>query len=69
MGLHEFGWGGVFLSPLFIYAVLAFGLTVVLRLLLQATPFGRWIWHEALFDCALFVLILCAITWALSAAP
>ncbi len=52
MGLHEFGWGGVFLSPLFIYAVLALGLTVVLRLLLQATPFGRWIWHEALFDCS-----------------
>ncbi|MEE9100166.1 DUF1656 domain-containing protein [Pseudomonas sp. NY15181] len=69
MGLHEVGWGGVYLSPLFIYAVLALGLTVVLRLLLQATPFGRWIWHEALFDCSLFVLILCGVTWALSAAP
>ena len=59
MGLHEFGWGGVFLSPLFIYAVLALGLTVVLRLLLQATPFGRWIWHEALFEGALYAC-LCA---------
>lgn len=66
MGLHEWGWGGVYLSPLFIYAVLALGLTVALRLLLQMTPMGRWIWHEALFDCALFVLILCGITWALS---
>ena len=49
MGLHEFGWGGVYISPLFIYALLALGLL--------------------LFDCALFVLILCAITWALSGTP
>ncbi|MDH1011590.1 DUF1656 domain-containing protein [Pseudomonas nicosulfuronedens] len=69
MGLHEFGWGGVYISPLFIYALLALGLTALLRLLLQATPLGRQIWHEALFDCALFVLILCGITWALSGTP
>jgi len=69
MGLHEFGWGGVYISPLFIYALLALGLTALLRLLLQVTPLGRLIWHEALFDCALFVLILCAITWALSGTP
>ena len=29
-----------------------------LRLVVQATPLGRWIWHEALFDAALFVCVL-----------
>jgi hypothetical protein len=24
----------------------------------HATPLGRWIWHEALFDAALFVCVL-----------
>ncbi|MCY1260210.1 efflux system membrane protein [compost metagenome] len=66
MGLHEMGWGGVYLSPLFIYALVALGLTVLVRMLMQLTPLGRWIWHEALFDCALFLLILCAITWSLT---
>jgi hypothetical protein len=27
-------------------------------LCVQATPLGRWIWHEALFDTALFVCVL-----------
>ncbi|WP_134602026.1 DUF1656 domain-containing protein, partial [Pseudomonas aeruginosa] len=27
-------------------------------------PLRRWVWHEALFDCALFILMLSGITWA-----
>ncbi|KAF1071521.1 MAG: Protein AaeX [Pseudomonas citronellolis] len=64
--LTEWPLGGVYLSPLFIYALAALGLTFVLRRLLQLTPFGRLIWHEALFDCALFVLLLAGITWCLA---
>ncbi|GBL55353.1 efflux system membrane protein [Pseudomonas citronellolis] len=48
---------------MFLYALLALALTIALRKLLQATPAGRWIWHEALFDCALFTLLLAAVTW------
>jgi hypothetical protein len=29
---------------------------------LRLTPVGRWIWHEALFDCALYVCVLTLIT-------
>jgi len=58
MGLREWALGGVLLSPFLIYAVMALVLTFGLRVLVQATPLGRWIWHEALFDAALFVCVL-----------
>ncbi|EKT4465892.1 MULTISPECIES: DUF1656 domain-containing protein [Pseudomonas] len=58
MGLREWALGGVLLSPFLIYALLALLLTGLLRLVVQATPLGRWIWHEALFDAALFVCVL-----------
>ena len=40
-------------------------LTAGLRLLMRLTPVGRWIWHEALFDCALYVCVLTLITLGL----
>ncbi|MGY4659649.1 hypothetical protein ACVWZ9_000443 [Pseudomonas chlororaphis] len=62
MGLREWSLGGVLLSPFLIYVVLALVLTGVLRMLLHATPLGRWIWHEALFDVALYVCVLTLVT-------
>ena len=61
MGLREWSLGGVLLSPFLLYALLALLATRLLRLGLQRTPLGRWIWHEALFDCALFVCVLAAV--------
>ncbi|MHC6224403.1 DUF1656 domain-containing protein [Pseudomonas sp. X10] len=58
MGLREWALGGVLLSPFLIYVLLALLLTGLARLLVRVTPLGRWIWHEALFDAALFVCIL-----------
>ena len=58
MGLREWALGGVLLSPFLIYVLLALALTSALRLLVQVTSLGRWIWHEALFDAALFVCVL-----------
>lgn len=60
MGLHEWALGGVLLSPFLIYVVLAFVITGGLRLILQRVGASRWIWHEALFDTALFVCVLAA---------
>ena len=57
MGLREWALGGVLLSPFLIYVLLALVLTGLLRFVVQATPLGRWIWHEALFDAALFVCV------------
>jgi len=58
MGLREWEVGGVLLSPFLLYVLLALVITGVLRLVVQATPLGRWIWHEAWFDSALFVCVL-----------
>ena len=58
MGLREWEVGGVLLSPFLLFVLLALLLTGLLRLVVQATPLGRWIWHEALFDAALFVCVL-----------
>lgn len=60
MGLREWALGGVLLSPFLVYVIVALLLTAGVRLLL--TPLTRWIWHEALFDCALFVCILSLVT-------
>ncbi|AIL60449.1 MULTISPECIES: DUF1656 domain-containing protein [Pseudomonas] len=65
MGLREWALGGVLLSPFLIYVVLALVLTAAVRLLLRLTPLGRWVWHEALFDCALFICVLTLVTLGL----
>lgn len=62
MGLREWSVGGVLLSPFLIYVLLALLVTGALRMLLRLTPVGHWIWHEALFDCALYVCVLTLIT-------
>ncbi len=58
MELREWALGGVLLSPMLLYALLALLLTGVLRLALQRAGMSRWIWHEALFDCALYICVL-----------
>ncbi|UVK97567.1 DUF1656 domain-containing protein [Pseudomonas sp. B21-048] len=62
MGLREWSAGGVLLSPFLIDVLLALLVTAALRMLLRLTPAGRWIWHEALFDCASYVCVLTLIT-------
>ncbi|MDD2053775.1 DUF1656 domain-containing protein [Pseudomonas putida] len=62
MGLREWALGGILLSPFLIDVLLALLVTGAVRVLIRVTPLGRWIWHEALFDCALFVCILTLIT-------
>ena len=66
MGMREWALGGVLLSPMLLYALLALLLTGVLRLALQGLGAARWIWHEALFDCALYVCVLAALVAVLS---
>ncbi len=58
MELREWALGGVLRSPMLLYALLAMLLTGVLRLGLQRDFRARGIWHEALFDCALYVCVL-----------
>ncbi|CAB3799871.1 DUF1656 domain-containing protein [Pararobbsia alpina] len=54
---------GVFVAPLAVWAVVAFGVNQLLRQVLIRVGLYRMVWHPALFDTALFVIL-----WALVAA-
>ncbi|WP_131114288.1 DUF1656 domain-containing protein [Lichenihabitans psoromatis] len=56
--IHEIDLYGVFLPDLLVWIVLAFLVSLPLRWLLSAIGFYRLVWHRALFDTALLVLIL-----------
>ncbi|HKR89356.1 MAG TPA: DUF1656 domain-containing protein [Phenylobacterium sp.] len=49
--------GGVFVSAVLVSAVIALGLSFLLRRLLALVGAYRFIWHPALFDTALFVIL------------
>lgn len=54
---HEFDLRGVFVSSALVSALIALAALFVLRRLLAALGAYRFVWHPALFDTALFVII------------
>lgn len=56
----EFNIGGVFVSSVLVSALIALVLTLGLRRLMVWVGGYRLVWHPALFDVALFVIL-----WAL----
>ncbi len=61
--IGELNIDGVFVAPLAVWAVVALGVNLMLRQVLIRVGLYRVVWHPALFDTALFVLL-----WALVAA-
>jgi protein AaeX len=60
--------GAVYFPSLLVCGVIAVLLSVVLQRLLLAAAFYRLVWHRALFDIALFTIVLACvvdITWSL----
>ena len=55
---------GVYLPWLLVLATLGLFVTWGLRRLLAAAGAYRWVWHPALFDIALYVLVLLALSSA-----
>ena len=66
MGLQEIAVGGIFLSPLLLYAFLGFVITVGVRSVLHGVLGQRTLWHEAWFDLSLFILATAGIAALLS---
>ncbi len=50
--------GGVFVPTLLIWAVVALVLSLLVSRLLQTFGVYRWVWHRALFDITIYVIIL-----------
>ncbi|MCS2608550.1 DUF1656 domain-containing protein [Halomonas dongshanensis] len=63
MGLQEIAFGGIFISPLLVYALLGFIATFVVRTLLHWAVGQRALWYEAWFDISLFVILTATITF------
>jgi len=57
---------GVFVPVLLVWALIALVLTAVLRRGLAVIGFYRLVWHRALVDLSLFVLILAAVSSVMS---
>jgi hypothetical protein len=54
----DFSLFGVFVPKILVLALLAYGLNRVLKRVLASAGVYRLVWHPALFDLALFVLVL-----------
>lgn len=55
--IGEFAIDGVFLSSVLVSAVIALVASFVLRRALSKVGAYRFVWHPALFDTALFVIL------------
>ena len=63
--IGEFDIYGVYFPAFAVFAAVAFLLQVlVINRLLRAIGFYRWVWHRALFDLAVYVILLGAVTAA-----
>lgn len=59
--IKEIDLAGVYLSPMLGYLVVALALTGILRFGLGRIGAYRWIWHPALFDLSVLLIILTAL--------
>jgi protein AaeX len=62
--IGEFDIYGVYFPAFAIFAAIAFLLQVVVKRLLGAFGFYRLVWHRALFDLAIYVILLGVVTVA-----
>jgi hypothetical protein len=56
--IGELSLEGLYLPPLLLQALVALLLAAGVRRLLATFGVYRWVWHPALFDIALYVLLL-----------
>jgi protein AaeX len=62
--IGEFDIYGVYFPAFAIFAAVALLLQIVLNRFLNASGFYRLVWHRALFDIAVYVILLGAVTAA-----
>jgi uncharacterized protein DUF1656 len=55
---HEIDLYGVFVPDLLVLTVITFFVSLFVQYLLDLVGFYRLVWHRALFDTALFVVLL-----------
>lgn len=66
MGLKEIALGGIYVSPLLLYALLGFIGALIVRTVLHKIVGQHTPWFEAWFDVALFVILTATIAFVFS---
>ncbi len=56
--IGEFSFYGIYIPWLMLWALVALGVASVLSRILARIGFYRLVWHPALFDFALFIIVL-----------
>jgi len=67
--LKELSIFGIYISPIFIYLLVAALLWLALRWLLTTTRAYRFIWHAPLFNTALYILLFAATYYTFTLDP
>jgi protein AaeX len=62
--IGEFDIYGVYFPAFAVFAAVAFLLLVVIKRVLDACGFYRFVWHRALFDLAIYVILVGVVTAA-----
>jgi protein AaeX len=62
--IGEFDIYGVYFPIFVVFAAIALVLLVVVKRLLDALAFYRFVWHRPLFDLAVYVILLGVVTAA-----
>jgi protein AaeX len=60
--IGEFDIYGVYFPAFAVFAAIALVLQLVINRFLNAFGFYRWVWHRALFDLAVYVILLGVVT-------
>ncbi len=61
MGFADINVFGVVISPLVPMILAAFAVWLALRRIFIASGLTQWLWHPALFDVSVFLIVLSAI--------
>jgi undecaprenyl pyrophosphate phosphatase UppP len=64
--VEEIDLNGVFVSGLLVWAVVAYVVTALLTRLFARLKLYRWVWHRALFDVAVYVIVWGGVAMAAS---
>ena len=59
--LSEFALAGIYMPPFFFYACVTIPVYLIMRSLLARSGLLRRVWHPALFECAVSLILLAAL--------
>jgi hypothetical protein len=66
MKLYEINLFGVYVAPIAVLMVLAWGLLIGLRRVVARAGVLQYVWHPALFTLAIYVIVLSSLVLATS---